>query len=118
MSVCNRWTSTLPALAPWLHTALGLRLLLLRNMATQCPEEWERMLDMNVKGLLNGIHATTTGMVDRNHGTIINISSVAGQKKFSLQVAYVGTKFAVHGISENLREELSPPHWVWFHHRP
>ena len=39
---------------------------------------------------------------------IINISSVAGRKTFPNHVAYVGTKFAVHGLSENLREELSP----------
>lgn len=82
--------------------------MLLGNMATQNPEEWERMLDINVKGLLNGIHAVTAGMVDRKQGTIINISSIAGRKTFPNHVAYVGTKFAVHGISENLREELSP----------
>lgn len=82
--------------------------MLLGAMATQSPEEWERMLDINVKGLLNGIHAVTAGMVDRKQGTIINISSIAGRKTFPNHVAYVGTKFAVHGISENLREELSP----------
>lgn len=82
--------------------------MLLGTMATQSPEEWERMLDINVKGLLNGIHAVTAGMVDRKQGTIINISSIAGRKTFPNHVAYVGTKFAVHGISENLREELSP----------
>lgn len=47
-------------------------------------------------------------MVARKSGTIINVSSVAGRKTFPNHVAYVGTKFAVHGISENLREELSP----------
>lgn len=82
--------------------------MLLGTMATQSPEEWERMLDINVKGLLNGIHAVTAGMVDRKQGTLINISSIAGRKTFPNHVAYVGTKFAVHGISENLREELSP----------
>ncbi|WP_047686664.1 SDR family oxidoreductase, partial [Xenorhabdus sp. NBAII XenSa04] len=38
---------------------------------------------------------------------IINISSVAGRKNFPNHTVYVGTKFAVHGMSENLREELS-----------
>ena len=60
------------------------------------------------KGLLNGVHAVAAGMAERGHGTIINISSVAGRKTFPNHVAYVGTKFAVHGLSENLREELSP----------
>ena len=81
--------------------------MLLGNMLEQDPAEWERMLDVNVKGLLNGIHAVAAGMVARQSGTIINVSSVAGRKTFANHVAYVGTKFAVHGISENLREELA-----------
>ncbi|MBI3229826.1 MAG: SDR family oxidoreductase [Burkholderiales bacterium] len=81
--------------------------MLLGSLATQAPSEWEAMLDVNVKGLLNGIHAVLDGMVARKHGTIINISSVAGRKTFPNHVAYCGTKFAVHAISENLREEVA-----------
>ncbi len=43
----------------------------------------------------------------RQHGTIINVSSIAGRKTFPDHVAYCGSKFAVHAISENLREEVS-----------
>jgi NADP-dependent 3-hydroxy acid dehydrogenase YdfG len=82
--------------------------MLLGAMTQQDPAQWDQMLDVNVKGLLNGVHAVVAGMVERKHGTIINISSVAGRKTFPNHVAYVGTKFAVHGLSENLREELSP----------
>lgn len=82
--------------------------MLLGEMTQQDPAQWDQMLDVNVKGLLNGVHAVVAGMVERKHGTIINISSVAGRKTFPNHVAYVGTKFAVHGLSENLREELSP----------
>ncbi|MFL1553611.1 SDR family oxidoreductase [Pseudomonas sp. D47] len=82
--------------------------MLLGEMSKQDPAQWDQMLDVNVKGLLNGIHAVAAGMVERKHGTIINVSSVAGRKTFPNHVAYVGTKFAVHGLSENLREELSP----------
>lgn len=82
--------------------------MLLGNIATQDPTEWDRMLDINVRGLLNGIHAVASGMVARQQGTIINVSSIAGRKAFPNHVAYVGTKFAVSGLSENLREELSP----------
>ncbi|MHC6228137.1 SDR family oxidoreductase [Pseudomonas sp. X10] len=81
--------------------------MLLGDMDTQSPDEWERMLDVNVKGLLNGIHSVLAGMIERNRGTIINIGSVAGRKTFPNHVAYVGTKFAVHAISENLREEVA-----------
>lgn len=82
--------------------------MLLGQIESQNPDEWDRMLDVNVKGLLNGVHAVSKGMIARKGGTIINISSVAGRKTFPNHTAYVGTKFAVHGLSENLREELSP----------
>lgn len=82
--------------------------MLLGEMSKQDPAQGDQMLDVNVKGLLNGVHAVVAGMIERKHGTIINVSSVAGRKTFPNHVAYVGTKFAVHGLSENLREELSP----------
>lgn len=83
-------------------------MMLLGEIAKQDPAEWDKMLDINVKGLLNGIHAVIPGMVKRKAGTIINISSVAGIKTYPNHVAYTATKFGVHGLSENLREELSP----------
>jgi NADP-dependent 3-hydroxy acid dehydrogenase YdfG len=82
--------------------------MLLGDMPAQPPEEWDRMLDVNVKGVLNGIHAVLAGMVERRHGTIINVSSTSGRKTYPQHVAYVGTKHAVHALSENLREEVSP----------
>lgn len=82
-------------------------IMLLGEMSQQAPSEWDTMLDVNVKGLLNGIHAVLKGMVARQRGTIINISSVAGRKTFPNHAAYCGTKFAVHALSENLREEVS-----------
>lgn len=81
--------------------------MLLGNIITQDPKEWDTMLDVNVKGLLNGIHAVAETMVKQQKGTIINISSIAGIKPFPNHVAYVGSKFAVSGLSENLRQELA-----------
>ncbi|WP_317204498.1 SDR family oxidoreductase [Janthinobacterium sp.] len=81
--------------------------MLLGAMSRQDPAEWDSMLDVNVKGLLNGIHAVLKGMVARRGGSIINVSSVAGRKTFPNHVAYCGSKFAVHAISENLREEVA-----------
>lgn len=81
--------------------------MLLGDITRQHPDEWDRMVDVNIKGVLNGVHAVAKAMAARGRGTIINISSVAGRKTFPNHVAYVGTKFAVHGLSENLREELS-----------
>ncbi|WP_028108614.1 SDR family oxidoreductase [Ferrimonas futtsuensis] len=80
--------------------------MLLGDAHSQAPAEWQKMLDVNVMGLLNGIHLVLGKMRQRKCGTIINISSVAGRKTFPNHVAYCGTKFAVHGLSETLREEV------------
>lgn len=82
--------------------------MLLGDMHAQRPEEWDRMLDVNVKGLLNGVHAVLAGMMARRRGTIVNVSSTSGRKTYPQHAAYVGTKHAVHALSENLREEVSP----------
>ena len=83
-------------------------IMLLGDMVVQDPKEWDMMLDVNIKGLLNGIHAVAGTMIKQKKGTIINISSIAGIKTFPNHTAYVGTKFAVSGLSENLREEMAP----------
>ncbi|EJG0688640.1 SDR family oxidoreductase [Vibrio parahaemolyticus] len=81
--------------------------MLLGQINTQDAAEWKRMFDVNVLGLLNGMHSVLTSMKARNSGTIINISSIAGKKTFPDHAAYCGTKFAVHAISENVREEVA-----------
>ncbi|WP_419237022.1 SDR family oxidoreductase [Photobacterium leiognathi subsp. mandapamensis] len=73
----------------------------------QDPAEWQSMFNVNVMGMLNGIHAVLSGMKSRKHGTVINISSIAGRKTFPSHAAYCGTKFAVHAITENIREEVA-----------
>lgn len=82
--------------------------MLLGQLATQNPEEWQTMMDVNIMGVLNGIHAVLEGMVARKGGTIINISSVAGRKTFPSHAAYCATKFGVHALTENVREEVAP----------
>ena len=81
--------------------------MLLGEMDRQSPAEWQQMLDVNIRGVLNGIHAVLGGMLARRCGTIINVSSIAGRKTFPNHTVYCGSKFAVHAISENLREEVS-----------
>lgn len=81
--------------------------MLLGQIDTQDATEWKRMFDVNVLGLLNGMQAVLSPMMERNSGTIINISSIAGKKTFPNHAAYCGTKFAVHAISENVREEVA-----------
>ncbi|OIN26859.1 SDR family oxidoreductase [Vibrio barjaei] len=82
-------------------------MMLLGQIDTQDSAEWKTMFDVNVLGLLNGMQAVLAPMKARNSGTIINISSIAGRKTFGNHAAYCGTKFAVHAISENVREEVA-----------
>jgi NADP-dependent 3-hydroxy acid dehydrogenase YdfG len=82
-------------------------LMLLGDVATQNPEEWKKMFDVNIIGLLNGMQTVLPGMKERQSGTIINVSSVAGRKTFPNHAAYCGTKFGVHAITENAREEAA-----------
>ncbi|NOH60778.1 SDR family oxidoreductase [Vibrio sp. RE88] len=81
--------------------------MLLGQIDTQDASEWKRMFDVNVLGLLNGMQSVLAPMMERNSGTIINVSSIAGKKTFPNHAAYCGTKFAVHAISENVREEVA-----------
>lgn len=81
--------------------------MLLGDVAEQSATEWKRMFDVNVLGLLNGMQCVLAEMKKRKSGTVINVSSVAGKKAFAAHAAYCGTKFAVHAISETVREEVA-----------
>ena len=81
--------------------------MLLSELDVQDPAEWKAMFDVNVIGLMNGMQAVLAPMKARKTGTIINIGSIAGRKTFPNHAAYCGTKFAVHAISENVREEVA-----------
>lgn len=81
--------------------------MLLGQIDNQDNREFSKMLDVNVSALLNGMQIVLSDMKRRNTGTIINISSIAGKKTFPNHAAYCGTKFAVHAISENVREEVA-----------
>jgi len=82
-------------------------IMLLEGAATQSITDWQAMFNVNVLGVLNGIKATLASMKANNHGTIINISSIAAIKNFPNHVVYRGTKAAVQTITENLREEVA-----------
>ncbi len=71
-------------------------------------EEWHRMVDVNIKGVLNCVGSTLPQMLKQSSGHIINISSVAGRRVFPGAAVYCATKFAVNALSEGLRMELAP----------
>lgn len=81
--------------------------MLLGSIDTQDTNEWKRMFDLNVLAVLNCMQAVLPDMKEDKTGTIINISSIAGKKTFPAHAAYCGTKFAVHGMTENVREEVA-----------
>ncbi len=69
--------------------------------------DWQKMVDVNIVGLMNGVRAVLPDMVKRQNGSIINIGSIAGRKTFGNHALYCGTKFAVHAMTETIREEVS-----------
>ncbi|PSB34599.1 SDR family oxidoreductase [Chlorogloea sp. CCALA 695] len=69
-------------------------------------EEWDRTIDINIKGVLYGIAAVLPAMQKAQSGHIINISSVAGHVVFPNAAVYCGTKYAVRAITEGLRQEI------------
>jgi NADP-dependent 3-hydroxy acid dehydrogenase YdfG len=71
-------------------------------------EDWDRMIDVNIKGVLYGIAAVLPHMRERMAGHIINVSSVAGHKVRPGSAVYSATKHAVRIISEGLRQEMTP----------
>lgn len=81
--------------------------MLLGNIESQEPSEWEQMLDVNVLGVMNGMQIVVDDMKNRQCGTIINISSLAGVKPFANHAAYCASKYGVIGLSEVARGELS-----------
>ncbi|WP_373184809.1 SDR family oxidoreductase [Halopseudomonas sp.] len=68
-------------------------------------DEWDTMIDVNIRGVLYGIAAVLPTMREQHAGHIINISSVAGHKVFPSSAVYSATKYAVKAISEGLRQE-------------
>jgi NADP-dependent 3-hydroxy acid dehydrogenase YdfG len=71
-------------------------------------DEWDRMIDVNIKGVLYGIAAALPHMQRQKGGQIINVSSVAGHKVGPGSAVYSATKHAVRALSEGLRQEVKP----------
>jgi NADP-dependent 3-hydroxy acid dehydrogenase YdfG len=71
-------------------------------------DDWDRMIDVNLKGVLYGIAAALPHMKEQKSGHIINVSSVAGHKVRPGSAVYAATKTAVRVISEGLRQEVKP----------
>lgn len=77
----------------------------LSPLASLKVDEWDRMIDVNVRGVLHGIAAVLPGMEAQGFGQIINISSIGGLSVSPTAAVYCATKFAVRAISDGLRQE-------------
>lgn len=75
----------------------------LARLDDQDPEQWRDLIDINVLGVLNCMHSILPAMKARRHGTIVNISSIAGRKVYPFHDVYGGTKHFVHAVSEGVR---------------
>jgi NADP-dependent 3-hydroxy acid dehydrogenase YdfG len=71
-------------------------------------DDWDRMIDVNIKGVLYGIAAALPHMKAQKSGHIINVSSLAGHKVSRGIAVYSATKAAVRVVSEGLRQEVKP----------
>ena len=74
-------------------------------LAENKVDEWDQMIDVNIKGVLYAIATIVLSMRERKSGHVINLSSVAGHNIYPGGTVYCGTKFAVKAISEGLRQE-------------
>ncbi len=68
-------------------------------------DEWKRMIDVNIHGVLNGIAAVLSRFVARRNGHIVNVASVGAHLVLPTAAVYCGTKYAVWAITEGLRQE-------------
>lgn len=74
------------------------------------PEQWHRVVDVNLNGFFYCTRRVIEGMVMNHHGRIINISSISGQTGFPGKVNYAAAKAAMIGVTKALATELAPKH--------
>jgi NADP-dependent 3-hydroxy acid dehydrogenase YdfG len=79
----------------------------LGGIADQPADEWQRAFEVNCLGLLAATQLVLPGMLRREHGTVVNVSSLAGRNVYANHTVYSGTKFAVHSMTESMRREYA-----------
>jgi len=89
----------------WLNNAGIMPLAPLEDLKV---DEWDRMIDVNLRGVLHGIAAALPVMKEQRSGHILNVSSVYGHKLGPAATVYCATKFAVRALSEGLRQATKP----------
>lgn len=82
--------------------------MLLSRLDADLVEEWERMIDVNIRGLLHGISAALPYFQRQGHGHFVTVASIGAHEVVPTSAVYSGTKFAAWAITEGLRLELDP----------
>lgn len=77
----------------------------LAPLAALKQDEWSRMIDVNIRGVLNGIAAVLPRFVARSSGHVVNVASIAAHTVLPTAAVYCATKYAVRAITEGLRQE-------------
>jgi NADP-dependent 3-hydroxy acid dehydrogenase YdfG len=78
----------------------------LSPLAAMKVDEWDAMIDVNIRGVLHGIAAVLPGMQKRGQGHVINIASIGAYQVSPTAAVYCATKYAVRAITEGLRQEM------------
>jgi len=88
------------------HLVNNAGLMLFSDWKDVATDDWEKMIDTNIKGYLYAIAAALPKMLEQGHGKILNMSSVAGLHVGGSSGVYSATKFFIRGITESLRKEV------------
>ena len=108
------------ALAQFAHETYGAvdilvnkaGLMLFSNWVDLAVQDWEKMIDVNIKGYLNTTAAVLPFMLERKSGQILNMDSVAGHQVGPAAGVYSATKFFVQAMTESMRKELGVQHGI------
>lgn len=108
------------ALAQFAHDSFGsidilvnnAGLMLFSNWTDLATDDWDKMVDVNIKGYLNAVAATLPFMLKQGSGQILNMDSVAGHQVGAAAGVYSATKFFVQAMTESMRKELGVHHGI------
>ncbi|MEU9268443.1 SDR family oxidoreductase [Streptomyces sp. NPDC048251] len=94
------------------HLVNNAGLMLFSQWADRAADDWNKMIDTNIRGYLHAISAVLPGMIARRSGHILNMSSVAGIRVGNSSGVYSATKFFIRGITDSLRQEVGTAHGI------
>ncbi|GGS17994.1 SDR family oxidoreductase [Streptomyces griseoviridis] len=94
------------------HLVNNAGLMLFSQWADRAADDWNKMIDTNIRGYLNAISAVLPSMIARQSGHILNMSSVAGIRVGRASGVYSATKFFIRGITDSLRQEVGTEHHI------